>query len=115
VPDAIAPAAVLPGSAFPFVTPVTFYGHESTDIPQDFQVADIFGQNQTSVTVQVPAGAKFLFVSAIDSFYGDNPPVSGYGVNITSVPEPASLLLASAGFAFLAGASRRRRGRESVR
>jgi hypothetical protein len=40
-----------------------------TDIPEDF-----FVQN---TTVQIPAGARFLFVAVPDPFYGDNVDADG--------------------------------------
>ena len=71
------------------VTWNTLYGNLSTDIPQDFRIANTI--------VQVPLGANYLFVAAEDIYYSDNSDPDGdYGVRITplaSVPEPATLLL----------------------
>lgn len=73
----------------PVVTWNTLYGNLSTDIPQDFRIANTI--------VQVPLGANYLFVAAEDIYYSDNSDPDGdYGVRITrlaSVPEPATLLL----------------------
>ena len=46
-------------------TPKTFFWRQPTDIPQDFEITD-------SVEVLVPAGARFLFVTPIDDYFGDN-------------------------------------------
>jgi hypothetical protein len=112
VPDAIAPAFVSPGIAFPFVTANSMSGNEPTDIPDDFAVAR-GGLGFTGVTVEVPTGARFLFISAIDVFFSDNrDPNHDYGVTIDPAPEPASItlltsgLLAAGGF----GLYRQRRG-----
>jgi hypothetical protein len=84
----------VPGAldaGIPLVTWNTLYGNLSTDIPQDFRIANTI--------VQVPLGANYLFVAAQDIYYSDNSdPDRDYGVRITpvaSVPEPATLLLLS--------------------
>jgi hypothetical protein len=81
------PGAIDAG--IPVVTWNTLYGNLSTDIPQDFRIANTI--------VQVPIGANYLFVAAEDIYYSDNSDPDGdYGVRITplaSVPEPATLLL----------------------
>ena len=46
------------------VTPPTGNGAIPTDIPGDFFIAD--------TTVTIPAGANFLFFSALDDYFGDN-------------------------------------------
>jgi len=67
----------------------TLFGNMSTDIPQDFRIANTI--------VQVPLGANYLFVAAEDIYYSDNSnPNGNYGVSITpvaSVPEPSTILL----------------------
>jgi len=91
------PGAIDAG--LPVVTWNTLFGNMSTDIPQDFRIANTI--------VQVPLGANYLFVAAEDIYYSDNSnPNGNYGVRITpigSVPEPSTaLLLPSAlGIAFL--------------
>jgi hypothetical protein len=60
-------------------------GEEPTDIPQDFRVTD------DGVIIQVPAGAKFLFMCGHDSQYHDNWAPSGrFGVQISIVHVPDS-------------------------
>lgn len=63
------------------VTPPTYYGNISTDIPQDFAIPP----SPDSTTVTVPDGAQYLFVIFPDSFYGDNGD-STLAVQITSFP-----------------------------
>jgi len=66
-----------------YETSPTYEGGSTTDIPEDFLVADNGGE-QKSVTVTVPEGATHLFVAAIDNFYEDNSPgEEGFGVRIT--------------------------------
>src|SRR5262249_37701375 len=87
----------LPGG-LDFPTVPTFVGGLPTDIPEDFEVSDFDG-TKTSVTVQVPAGARFLFVATADSFFSDNTDPDGdFGVRIAvqpaqAVPEPSGLVL----------------------
>jgi len=50
-----------------FITNLTLMGNQLTDIPQDF-----FISNTAPLSVEVPTGAKYLFVAASDGFYGDN-------------------------------------------
>jgi hypothetical protein len=86
------------------------------DIPEDFLVADGLG-TFSSVVIQVPNGAEFLFVAALDSHWSDNSDPDGdYGIRISAanpVPEPASLavwsLLAVAGAGCVWRRKRRRR------
>jgi hypothetical protein len=93
-----------------WVTPPTNMGLLSTDIAQDFMIATSTG-SVTSVTIQVPVGARYLFVTPNDSFFGDNQnPDGDYGVNITGVPGPSGLALAGIGVLGLAAAGWRRRG-----
>ncbi len=98
------------GAGLDFVTVPTFVGALLTDIPEDFEVSNFDG-TITSVTVQVPAGARFLLVSPADSFFSDNSDLNGdFGVRITVVPEPPSLVLAGLGLAVCLAAVGRQRG-----
>ena len=57
---------------------------EPTDIPQDFEITG------TGTIIQVPLGAEYLFVAALDAAYRDNDDPNGdYGVRISLMPEPA--------------------------
>jgi len=90
----------VPGAldaGIPVVTWNTLFGNMSTDIPQDFRIANTI--------VQVPLGANYLFVAAEDIYYSDNSDPNGnYGVSITplaSVPEPSTVLLLSSALGIL--------------
>jgi hypothetical protein len=70
----------------------------STDIPEDFRVANTI--------VQVPFGASHLFIAAHDIYYSDNSDPDGdFGVRITqvasSVPVPETSLMFGLSFVFL--------------
>ncbi|HVT82550.1 MAG TPA: PEP-CTERM sorting domain-containing protein [Phycisphaerae bacterium] len=57
----------------------------------------------------VPTGAHFLFISPRDSHFGFNVDANNdYGIQITAVPEPASLAVLGIG---IAGFLAKRRGR----
>ena len=76
----------------------TLFGGLSTDIPEDFRVANTI--------VQVPVGASHLFIAAHDIYYSDNSDPDGdFGVRITqvasSVPVPETFLMFGIGFIFL--------------
>jgi hypothetical protein len=81
-----------------FMTVNAFLGDLLTDIPQDFEISNFDG-TITSVTLQVPAGARFLFIATADSLFFDNTDPDGdFGVRITRViPEPSSIVLAIVG------------------
>ncbi len=54
----------------------TFEGSLPTDIDEDFLVGDHEGFFN-SVTITVPSDARFLFLAALDDFYGDNTDPNG--------------------------------------
>jgi len=57
-------------------TPPTMYGNYATDIPQDFAIA--------ATKIQIPAGARYLFVAPPDIFYSDNvDPDGNFALRIT--------------------------------
>jgi hypothetical protein len=57
-------------------TPPTMYGDYATDVAQDFPIA--------STRIQIPAGARFLFVAPPDIFYSDNVDTDGnFALRIT--------------------------------
>jgi subtilisin-like proprotein convertase family protein len=67
-------------------TPCTHYGCEPTDIPEDFPVSHPLW---SEIYLPVPAGAAYLFVTAVDSLYGDNSDPDGdYAVRISRVVCP---------------------------
>lgn len=73
-----------------FVTGPTYFLGWATDIAEDFLITDI--------TIEVPVAAQFLFIAAIDAAFNDNTDPDGdFGVRISKVPEPASLLLLGVG------------------
>jgi len=78
----------------PIVTPPTYNGQETTDIPTDFYIS-LFGSPMGShVTLAIPTGAAYLFFSTDDVYFSDNTsPNNSFGVNISTVPEPGSVVL----------------------
>jgi hypothetical protein len=69
----------------PTFTANTFFCNEPTDIPEDFRVATSIPN--TSVVVEVPAGATHLFVCASDHHFSDNSDPDGdYAIRITKEP-----------------------------
>ncbi len=108
-PGALNRVAGAVGAGLDFVTVPTFVGGLPTDVPEDFEVSNFDG-TITSVTLQVPPGARFLFVATADSFFSDNSDPDGdFGVQIAVVPEPSSLVLAGVGTVGFLGAVWRRR------
>lgn len=64
-----------------FLTPPTF-GGIPTDIPEDFWISP------EGTEIEVPCGAKYLFVGAYDEFWGDNSDPDGdWGFTATVVTE----------------------------
>ena len=45
----------------------TFFSHEKTDIPEDFEISP-----STGFSIEIPQNAKYLFISVRDSWYPDN-------------------------------------------
>jgi len=77
------PGAIDAGAEL--VTPATFFGGQPTDVPEDFGIVSA-AEGYEEVTVEVPAGAQFLFVAPADSYYSDNSDPDGdFGVEITHV------------------------------
>jgi hypothetical protein len=77
------PGAIDAGTDF--ATATTFMGNQLTDVPEDFSVAN-GTLGTTEVTVEVPAGANFLFLCTYDHYYSDNSdPNANFGVEITVV------------------------------
>lgn len=60
------PGAINSGVA-PHLTLNTLFGNEPTDIPEDFQIFPL-----TGFQIQVPSGAKYLFLAVEDSYWADN-------------------------------------------
>lgn len=79
----------------------TYYGNQSTTIPDDFL---ILNSGSGGTTVAVPAGANYLIIGVMDSYYADNS--GNLSVQLTldpnsSVPEPGSYAMVLAGIAGL--------------
>jgi len=70
VPDAI-------NAGDDFDTEQTWFSHENTDIPEDFQITPSKG-----FLIQVPQNANYLFISMLDSWYPDNTSPSSIAVTI---------------------------------
>jgi hypothetical protein len=87
-----------------FATPVTLFDGQPTDISQDFAISYSTAASN-GVSLIVPLGARFLFVSVPDSFYRDNLDTDrNYGVRLTyaPVPEPATVILFGLGMSAMA-------------
>jgi hypothetical protein len=70
VPDAI-------NAGDDYDTSETWFSHENTDIPEDFQITP-----STGFLIQVPQNAMYLFISMLDSWYPDNTSPSSITVTI---------------------------------
>ena len=77
----------------PISTMPTASGGVPTDIPEDFSV---HGQ-EDPIFVRVPTGANYLFVSAHDSYFGDNSvaPGEAFGLEIER-PAPSKIVFSRA-------------------
>lgn len=58
----------------PVYTLPTYFGSLQTDIPQDFGISN---NSVSEITVEIPAGAEFLFIAAPDIVYSDNDDPNG--------------------------------------
>lgn len=77
-------------------TYVTWGDNLPRDINEDFWISSnsfwTGSYPDHSATLNIPTSARYLFVSALDSFYGDNDDPNGdYAVFITAVPEPSGI------------------------
>ena len=92
----------------PVFTLPTLFGGLQTDIPQDFSISALSGGQSGPITqVTIPAGVSFLFVTANDSFYGDNYS-KDLALHISAVPEPSPIVSLSSGLISLALLLRRK-------
>ena len=83
-------------------TSVSYYGGYASNIAEDFSIS--------STWIRIPTGARFLFVAATDSYWGDNTDPNGdFKVRITAVPEPTESALFAAGLVALGATGWRRR------
>lgn len=87
-------------AGFDCVTGETWFGTEPTDVVADFLVT---GPNQSDVTITVPAGAAFLFVTAHDSWYQDNTDPDGDYAVFIDVIGPGSFVDLGHGLAGVSG------------
>lgn len=78
-------------------------------IPWYFDIAEDF-RIDPSLIIQVPTDAQYLFVAAVDAYFWDNslPPNGSFSVQISKVPEPATLSLLGIGLAALGLLGRKR-------
>jgi len=79
----------------------TYFGNVNTTIPNDFYIP-----TGTGITVVVPAGAAYLVLGILDSYYADDSGTATVTINEIapgggSVPEPATLGLFGIGAAAL--------------
>lgn len=98
VPGAIA-------AEFNHTTGASFYG-TNREIAEDFLISP------TGVTLQIPAGANYLFLAANDNHYGLNEDYdANWGVRLVAIPEPATAAGIVGALIFLATLNRRRSAR----
>ena len=64
------------------ITEPTYFQQYQTDIPEDFRI-----EPHSGATIQIPEGAKYLFISFADGFYPDN--VGTINVSIQSSSQAA--------------------------
>lgn len=64
----------------------TYSDGHPTDIPEDFRISED-GSPRREVTLTVPEGARYLFLTVLDHFFGDNAPgPEGWSVRISRAP-----------------------------
>ena len=77
-------------SGTPATTLNTWIGDYPTDVPQDFFITG-------GITLTIPVGAQYLFVSADDSFFSDNlPGPDGFKLLIEQVPDSCPTIVVAA-------------------
>jgi hypothetical protein len=92
----------------PVFTIPTFYDGLQTDVPQDFSISAIASDQSGPVTqVKIPIGAQYLFVTANDSFFGDNYSTD-LELHFRAVPEPSALVILGSGLLAIATRVRRK-------
>jgi hypothetical protein len=84
------PGAIGVNGVGAFTSILTWPNNLPKDIQEDFSIVN-------GITLQIPAGANYLFISTDDSFCGDNyAGVNGYGLFIEAlaspVPESSTIL-----------------------
>lgn len=98
------PGAISAGPTW--VSPNTAVGNLPTDIPEDFRVDNLSG-TANGIVVTIPAGAQYIFASAIDNFFSNNNNTPEFYLYMGPVPEPP--IHAAMGLGVLAVLIRRRR------
>jgi hypothetical protein len=97
-----------PSGILDLATPNTVGGNLSTNFTGDFSVP-----NGSILSVVIPATAHFLAVGVVDSRYSDNGIWEGHPLGIelevSSIPEPGTLVLLASGFGLLCAFLRKRR------
>lgn len=83
----------------------TYYGNKSTTTPNDFYICGSVDMphctGDDGTTLIIPAGANYLYIGVLDSFYADN--TGDLSVTINEItpdaPEPATFVLLGFGLA----------------